>query len=98
MRLIDAEALLESLANMCCADNNVKTRQIVDSTLHNLMPQIINDEPTIEAQPVKQAYWYCDGSDRVCDCCNYRLTEDEWFNGCDWNYCPQCGTKMDGGE
>ena len=58
MRLIDADALLESLANMCCADNNVKTRRIVDSTLHNLMPQIVEDEPTIEAQPVKHGEWH----------------------------------------
>lgn len=57
MRLIDADALLQTLSDLCCADNNVKTRQIIDLTLHDLMPQIISDEPTVEAHPVMRGEW-----------------------------------------
>lgn len=57
MRLIDADALIENLKNMCCADNSIQRRKIVDSTLHELMPQVIDDEPTIEVEPVKHGTW-----------------------------------------
>lgn len=51
MRLIDADTLLQTLSDLGSGANNIKTRRIVDMVLHDLMPQIINDEPTIDAQP-----------------------------------------------
>lgn len=54
MRLIDADALIATMENMRSISNNVKQRQIEESILHGIVPQIIDDEPTIEAEPVKQ--------------------------------------------
>lgn len=50
VRLIDANALKETLKDLSSASNNVKQRQIEDSILHGIMPQIIDDEPTIEEE------------------------------------------------
>lgn len=58
--------------------------------------EVIADMPIIEVETAPlHSDWYCNGSDVVCGNCNYRLTREEWFNGCDWNYCPQCGARMD---
>lgn len=50
MRLIDADALLQTLSDLCSSDNNTKVRRIVDMVLHDIMTQIINDEPTVDTQ------------------------------------------------
>lgn len=49
IRLIDANALIDSLNNMASADVIISRRAIVDCTLHELMPKVIDDEPTIKA-------------------------------------------------
>lgn len=51
MRPIDADALKKTLEDMCSASNNIKQRQVEDIMLHNIFPQIIDDEPTIEVEP-----------------------------------------------
>lgn len=50
VRLIDVNALKETLKDLSSASNNVKQRQIEDSILHGIMPQIIDDEPTVEEE------------------------------------------------
>ncbi len=54
MRPIDADALIATMENMRSISDNVKQRQIEESILHGIVPQIIDDAPTIEAEPVKQ--------------------------------------------
>lgn len=55
VRLIDANALKETLKNLCSGSNRVTVRRIEDCMLHDIFPRIIDDEPTIEAEPVT---WY----------------------------------------
>lgn len=93
MRLIDADALLQTLSDLCCADNNVKTRQIIDLTLHDLMPQVISDEPTVDAQPVKRGNWKQDASGELY--CPYCMYVPQWD---DDKFCAHCGAKMCGGD
>jgi hypothetical protein len=52
MRPIDADALIATMENMRSISDNVKQRQIEESILHGIVPQIIDDAPTIEAEPV----------------------------------------------
>lgn len=104
MRLIDADALIENLKNMCCADNSIQRRKIVDSTLHELMPQVIDDEPTIEAEPVKHGRWDTHdvvkilASGRIldgfcqCEACGSIFP----FDFSEYSFCPECGARMDG--
>lgn len=102
VRLIDADALLQTISDMCCADNNVKTRQIVDSTLHNLMPQIISDEPTVDAKPVKRGKWISEKVQKK----DWKGIERSYFqpNSCSvchigvavrTKFCPNCGARME---
>ena len=57
MRLIDADSLLECVHSLACETNDIKTKTIVENVLHVTVPQIIEDEPTIDAQPVKRGRW-----------------------------------------
>lgn len=52
MRPIDADALKKTLEDMCSASNSIKQRRVEDIMLHNIFPQIVDDEPTIEVEPV----------------------------------------------
>lgn len=63
-----------------------------DACKHN--PQY---EPfRIEAEPVKHGRWVRIGCDEfVCsECCAHYEYE---YIKCEYNYCPNCGAKMDGG-
>ena len=56
----------------------------------------IKKAPTIEAEPVRHGRWVptpeCDSC--WCSCCKKQYTG---FFASWWNYCPNCGVKMDGG-
>ena len=49
----------------------------------------IKEAPTIDAVPVRYGRWNCDMSGAWCSICG------EYSEG-EWNYCPNCGAKMDG--
>lgn len=61
--------------------------------------------PTVDAEPVRHGHWITEkeaeerdeiwlwGSCSVCGHCDWDCTESE-----DFNYCPNCGAKMDGGD
>ena len=93
MRLIDADALRKLLA-----DNFFqKTWDGCQSEEYYIAADTIRDAATIDAVPVVHGRWEeaDDGDGAVCsvcgeDFCNVYL-EVERFN-----YCPNCGAKMDG--
>lgn len=65
----------------------------------------VSDAPTADVAPVVHGrfddsgrYTFPDGSTAVrCTECGCALTVSE-FRLNNWNYCPVCGAKMDGGE
>ena len=57
MRLIDADSLLTYLHSLACEIDDMKTKTAVENVLHVTVPQIIKDEPTIDAQPVRSGRW-----------------------------------------
>lgn len=58
VRLIDANRFKETLARLVCVSANNKTfERITNQTLHDVVPKLIDDEPTIEAEPVKHGHW-----------------------------------------
>ncbi len=57
VRLIDANALKSHLDRLECDGGSANDREIVDKMLHKVFPQIIDEEPTIDAQPVKRGRW-----------------------------------------
>jgi len=60
--------------------------------------EVAEDMPTIEVEPVKHGRWeehphqYGFVRCSVCRDCNIW---GEWADGKKWNYCPNCGAKMD---
>lgn len=66
---------------------------------------IIEDAPAADVAPVVHGRWddsgrytFPGGSTAVrCTNCGCALTESEYHLN-NWNYCPVCGAKMDGGE
>ena len=55
--------------------------------------------PTVDAVEVVHGRWieqekYTFGTMYDCSICGTRILD----NGHPWNYCPNCGAKMDGGE
>lgn len=85
MRLIDADKLKENFTNADACGLNLE--------LDRYAIKCIDNEPTID--PLQHGYW--------------KETDDPWFSACSVcgyieyecvgsNYCPECGTKMDGGK
>lgn len=62
--------------------------------------ELIDNAPTIEAEPVKRGKWIYDNQFHwyraSCSECGYKRVTDikaEKWNG--WKYCPNCGAQMD---
>lgn len=57
---------------------------------------VINEQPTIDAQPVKRGHWVLtrDENYEYCQCseCGYD-TGENWMIGSEIPYCAQCGSK-----
>ena len=58
----------------------------------------INRQPVADVAPMRHGRWieqekYTFGVMYDCSLCGNRILD----NGHSWNYCPNCGAKMDGG-
>lgn len=66
---------------------------------------IIDDAPTIDAEPVMHGKWIESYCNLVCSCCKWEYSDELPYmsnQGIDkmsesFAYCPHCGAKMDGG-
>lgn len=93
-RLIDVDAFKIEFCEKC---NNVSCDAPLTNTDCFTM-YMLDNTPTIEAEPVRHGRW--NDGDPYCPICRkdkFRgLDADVWA---DWkpDYCPNCGTKMDGG-
>ena len=92
MRLIDAEAFLKTEIDRCGSAPLVGTCTSDNQYLSDRLKKA----PTIEAKPVVHGHWiekekYSFGIMYDCSLCDNRILD----NGYSWNYCPNCGAKMD---
>ena len=94
---IAREALMRRIKEIRCAEcdsyHGVRCRGgWVDDTL-----DYIDSEPAADVAPVRHGRWiekekYTFGIMYDCSLCEDRILD----NGHPWNYCPNCGAKMDG--
>ena len=94
---IEREALMRRIKEIHCAEcdsyHGVRCRACwVDDTL-----DYIDSEPAADVAPVRHGRWvekekYTFGIMYDCSLCENRILD----NGHPWNYCPNCGAKMDG--
>ena len=92
---IEREALMRQITEIHCADcdsyHGVRCRACwVDDTL-----DYIDSEPAADVSPVRHAKWSVNVGmnffkERNCPVCKKRIESNFW------NYCPNCGAKMDG--
>lgn len=94
IRLIDAELLTTNIAQIAknCARSDAQ-KALIGRILF-----MIDNMPTIEAEPVKHGRWIenSDPGQNINEhymCSECGCTFHNWAND---NYCPNCGARMDG--
>lgn len=110
MRLIDADALAMEIVNTVseasCKAWETGTHTYID-TLNRLAERqheiidMIHDAPTINPEDLRpHGWWESDGGDVLFHCseCGTQISTSWDYEDLHWNYCPNCGAKMDGKE
>ena len=90
MRLIDADALNERAIR-------VSTVKYPHTYLKAVGTREIDKAPTVDAVEVVHGRWGWNTEDVYkCSNCGEKSHVKEVMGQPDWNYCPNCGAKMDG--
>lgn len=89
MRLIDAD---ESIINFGFEwDDIPPTREE--------FVYFLKKQPAVDVVPVRHGRWIEDHDYLKCPECSVMVKRDfTFFDIGNWNYCPNCGAKMDGGQ
>ena len=102
-RLIDADALKEGIAELKRSPwyNNETVPSLhagIKEAIEVVELLCIDKAPTVDAEPVKRGKWKCTYSpygfllEQTCSECGLTFEES---SGVDYNYCPNCGARMD---
>lgn len=100
MSLIDKEAVMSDMgaAQGCwisCADCE---------KINCLIGEVIDRQPAVYAEPVRHGEWtpinlYCNHAREFkCSSCGESVYYDYYTRFCEYDFCPNCGAKMSGGE
>jgi hypothetical protein len=96
MRLIDADVVFAKLNKICVTDD--LHGMGVAEGVAKAMGTILNT-PTIEAEPVRHGRWEqrtdFNGFLTCSNCHNCNIIEEVFWRYANYNYCPNCGAKMD---
>ena len=90
-RLIDADALKETLSDLECEANNADFQSGMDSVMRDFMPKVIDAQPTAEPKRGRRMFNE-QKNGYLWKCSNCKGNFDQQFS-----YCPYCGAKMEGG-
>lgn len=98
MRLIDADKLIKKNIE----DMHINTDFMTAAVL-SAFNKILMNEPEIKAKPVRHGKWIVNVRRSLtrefkCSVCDESICFD--YDTCfhEYDYCPFCGAKMDGGE
>lgn len=96
MRLIDADELKKTVGKYEFNSADKRIKHGGDIVLNLYIPKVVDDTPTIEAEPVRHGKWEFAG-DGIVGCTSCGETYPSRYV-IPRNYCPNCGAKMDRGE
>ena len=75
----------------------------MQDTIDCLVPEVIADIPAADVQPVKHGRWIAENRDNrgyadcyTCTNCNCYTYTYTLMKDCEYDYCPNCGARMDG--
>lgn len=62
--------------------------------------RMIEDAPTADVAQIKHGVWEKTDSAYLlrCSACHDCYIDEDWLDGKKWNFCPECGAKMNGGD
>ena len=93
MRLIDADALKDLEEMEYIYFRSPATVPFYEA--HKVW-EVIDNAPTIEAEPVKHGRWLSDTGSWLLGRCSQCREIYSWDSLAGSNYCPNCGAKMQG--
>ena len=101
-RLIDANALKEAIWNTDSDVYEFCQGLVTNMGISRLkLDDMIDDAPTVDAVEVVHGRWkdsdFINGM-MTCTNCGVQRNPKFKIGGGAWNYCPNCGAKMDGGN
>lgn len=86
MRLIDADRLTEEFLSWTMCDG---------ASMYEI-ERTIDEQPTVDAEPVRHGRWIYKWFDSYCSACGWENKSDTVTRiRNDYPYCPHCGAKMD---
>ena len=99
MRLIDADTIKREVKHRCVLSPLDAPWPLAYGNID--LPEIIDQMPTIEAEPVKHGRWEKNGEIMMfgdipvkCSQCGFKTLQDA-LHKMDYHYCPNCGARMD---
>ena len=109
MRLIDADAVLKWFAEYWAMQKKLGRPSKQQRAIYITMRSMVNSVKTVDAVPVRHGKWIYGENERGYDgyycskCCGhvrwYGKASEQSINFIEkYNYCPNCGAKMDGAE
>lgn len=98
MIVIEERKICRMLEGLFQFDKECEWNDAIEEAMHKFV-----NLPTIEAEPVRHGQWIFspDHAEGVCTMCNFKIYGRPYNNTyliVPYNYCPNCGAKMDGGE
>lgn len=104
MVLIDADALLKKILSLTITATGLRAGKRVLLELlveyRDAILQVVKEQPTVDAVPVVHGWWVSDEGDVLFHCseCETQVSTSWDYDDLHWNFCPNCGARMDGGE
>ena len=97
MSEISLEQLVDELVSL--NDENLARRVVESSDVQWCLSEL-QDILAADAAPIKHGVWEKTDSTHLlrCSACRDCYIDEDWLDGKKWNFCPECGAKMNGGD